>query len=180
MQFFYNFSDALFAFMQRGGDVLYLIGLLAFVMWFLIFERMWYFFFTHRNHLGKSVQEWDSRQDKSSWNSKAIRDMLIAQNEIRIDQNLGLIKMCVGIAPLFGLFGTITGMIEVFHLLAVTGGGDAKAMAGGVSRSTIPAMAGLFASIPALLALRSIDQAAKKNIEILTERLTYDKKFDVI
>jgi hypothetical protein len=41
-------------------------------------------------------------------------------------------------------------------------------------------MAGLFASIPALLALRSIDQAAKKNIEILTERLTYDKKFDVI
>ena len=108
--------------MQRGGDVLYLIGLLAFVMWFLIFERMWYFFFSHRNHLGKSVQEWDSRQDKSSWNSKAIRDMLIAQNEIRIDQNLGLIKMCVGIAPLFGLFGTITGMIEVFHLLAVTGG----------------------------------------------------------
>ena len=42
MQFFYNFSDALFAFMQRGGDVLYLIGLLAFVMWFLIFERMWF------------------------------------------------------------------------------------------------------------------------------------------
>ena len=53
-------------------------------------------------------------------------------------------------------------------------------MSGGVARSTIPAMAGLFASIPALLALRSIDQAAKKNVEILTERLTYDKKFDVI
>ena len=141
MQFFYNFSDALFAFMQRGGDVLYLIGLLAFVMWFLIFERMWYFFYTHKSHLGVSIDEWNLRQDKSTWNSKAIRDMLIAQNEIRIDQNLGLIKMCVGIAPLFGLFGTITGMIEVFHLLAVTCGGDAKAMAGGVSRSTIPAMA---------------------------------------
>ena len=39
MQFFYNFSDALFAFMQRGGDVLYLIGLLAFVMWFLILKE---------------------------------------------------------------------------------------------------------------------------------------------
>ena len=34
------------------------------------------------------------RQDKSSWNSKAIRDMLISENEIRIDKNLGLIK-CV-------------------------------------------------------------------------------------
>ncbi len=37
MFFFYDASDALFAFMQRGGDTLYLIGLLAFVMWFLIF-----------------------------------------------------------------------------------------------------------------------------------------------
>ena len=88
MQFFYNFSDALFAFMQRGGDVLYLIGLLAFVMWFLIFERMWYFFYTHKSHLGVSIDEWNLRQDKSSWNSKAIRDMLIAQNEIRIDLSL--------------------------------------------------------------------------------------------
>ena len=99
MQFFYNFSDALFAFMQRGGDVLYLIGLLAFVMWFLIFERMWFYFYTHKTYLDQSMTEWDQRQDKSSWNSKAIRDMLISENEIRIDKNLGLIKMCVGIAP---------------------------------------------------------------------------------
>jgi biopolymer transport protein ExbB len=109
-----------------------------------------------------------------------IRSMLISQASTSINSNIDLIKVCTAVAPLFGLFGTITGMMEVFHILAVTGGGDAKAMAGGVARSTIPAMAGLFASIPALLALRSIDQAAKKNIEILTERLTYDKKFDVI
>ena len=96
---------------------------------------MWFYYLTHKNYLSVSVNEWDKREDKASWNSKAIRDMLISENSIRIDQNLSLIKMCVGIAPLFGLFGTITGMIEVFHLLAVTGGGDAKAMAGGVSRS---------------------------------------------
>ena len=77
-----------------------LIGLLAFVMWFLIFERMWFYYLTHKNYLGISVSEWETRQDKSSWNSKAIRDMLISENSIRIDQNLSLIKMCVGIAPL--------------------------------------------------------------------------------
>ena len=129
MFFFYDASDALFAFMQRGGDTLYLIGLLAFVMWFLIFERVWYYFFTHQDHINEAVSQWEGRTDKLSWNSIAIRDMLISENTNRIDQNLDLIKMCVGIAPLFGLFGTITGMIEVFHLLAVTGGGDAKAMA---------------------------------------------------
>jgi|TARA_B100001094_G_C18190450_1_gene806822 biopolymer transport protein ExbB len=171
MQFFYNFSDALFAFMQRGGDVLYLIGLLAFVMWFLIFERMWFYYLTHKNYLGISVAEWETRQDKGSWNSKAIRDMLISENAIRIDQNLSLIKMCVGIAPLFGLFGTITGMIEVFHLLAVTGGGDAKAMAGGVSRSTIPAMAGLAVALTGTLANQFLVNKAQKEKDLLVDRL---------
>lgn len=140
-------------------------------MWFLIFERMWFYFFTHKTHLGLSVSEWDTRQDKSSWNSKAIRDMLIAENVIRIDKNLGLIKMCVGIAPLFGLFGTITGMIEVFHLLAVTGGGDAKAMAGGVSRSTIPAMAGLAVALTGTLANQFLINKAQKEKDLLVDRL---------
>ena len=65
MQFFYNFSDALFAFMQRGGDVLYLIGLLAFVMWFLIFERLWFYYISHKDHLGASVSQWDEREHKT-------------------------------------------------------------------------------------------------------------------
>ena len=162
MQFFYNFSDALFAFMQRGGDVLYLIGLLAFVMWFLIFERLWFYYISHKDHLGASVSQWDEREDKTSWNSKSIRYMLISENEIRLDRNLNTIKMCVGIAPLFGLFGTITGMIEVFHLLAVTGGGDAKAMAGGVARSTIPAMAGLAVALTGTLANQFLVNKAQK------------------
>ena len=117
------------------------------------------------------MTEWDQRQDKSSWNSKAIRDMLISENEIRIDKNLGLIKMCVGIAPLFGLFGTITGMIEVFHLLAVTGGGDAKAMAGGVSRSTIPAMAGLAVALTGTLANQFLVNRAQKEKDMLVDQL---------
>ena len=140
MFFFYDAADALFEFMQKGGDVLYLIGLLAFLMWFLIFERLWYFNFNHQSTIDVVVQDWSKRSDKKSWNSKAIREMLISQTSSKINLNLTLIKLCVGVAPLLGLFGTITGMMEVFHLLAITGGGDAKAMAGGVSRSTIPAM----------------------------------------
>ena len=108
-----------------------------------------------------------------------IRSMLISQASSSINSNIDLIKVCTAVAPLFGLFGTITGMMEVFHILAVTGGGDAKAMAGGVLGLPYQQWQ-VYLLIPALLALRSIDQAAKKNIEILTERLTYDKKFDVI
>jgi biopolymer transport protein ExbB len=97
--------------------------------------------------------------------------MLVSENTIRINQNLDLIKMCVGIAPLFGLFGTITGMIEVFHLLAVTGGGDAKAMAGGVSRSTIPAMAGLAVALTGTFASQYLVNKAQKETDLLADHL---------
>ena len=57
MFFFYDAADALFEFMQKGGDVLYLIGLLAFLMWFLIFERLWYFKFSHQANVDGVVKD---------------------------------------------------------------------------------------------------------------------------
>ena len=171
MFFFYDAADALFEFMQKGGDVLYLIGLLAFLMWFLIFERLWYFNFNHQSTIDVVVQDWSKRSDKKSWNSKAIREMLISQTSSKINLNLTLIKLCVGVAPLLGLFGTITGMMEVFHLLAITGGGDAKAMAGGVSRSTIPAMAGLSVAITGTFASTFLRNKSNRESELLSEHL---------
>jgi biopolymer transport protein ExbB len=97
--------------------------------------------------------------------------MLISEAKSRINQNLSLIKMCVGIAPLFGLFGTITGMMEVFHLLAITGGGDAKAMAGGVARSTIPAMAGLAVALTGTFANQYLVNKSQKEEDLLVDHL---------
>ena len=171
MFLFYDIIDSLFIFMQKGGDVLYLIALLAFFMWFLIFERLWYFYFTHEEVVHLSVDEWSKRTDKRSWSSRGIRDMLISKTSSKINKNLTLIKLCVGVAPLFGLFGTIAGMMEVFHLLAVTGGGDAKGMAGGVSRSTIPAMAGLSVALTGTFVNQFISNKAKRETELLSEHL---------
>ena len=58
MNLIYNAQDALFEFMQKGGDVLYLIALLAFFMWLLIFERIWYFYFIYNNELREAVDKW--------------------------------------------------------------------------------------------------------------------------
>ena len=132
---------------------------------------MWYFIFIHRDLIDKAVSQWEGRKDKLSWNSVAIRDMLISQAKSKINQNLSLIKMCVGIAPLFGLFGTITGMMEVFHLLAITGGGDAKAMAGGVARSTIPAMAGLAVALTGTFANQYLVNKSQKEEDLLVDHL---------
>ena len=51
---------------------------------------------------------------------------------------------------MLGLLGTVTGMIEVFDVMA-SGGGNTRGMAAGVSKATLPTMAGMVAAISGML-----------------------------
>jgi len=171
MYFFYDLSDSLFQFFQRGGDVLYLIFLLGVVITFLMFEKIWYLRFEHKSVIQSIVDSWEVRNEKTSFNSLAVREMMISEATLKINKNVDLMKVCVVVAPLFGLFGTITGMIEVFYLLAVTGGGDAKAMAGGVSKAIIPPMAGLAVALIGNFAQQYIKNVTQRESDMLYEKL---------
>ena len=85
-----------------------------------------------------------------------------------------MIKTMVALCPLLGLLGTVTGMIEVFNVMAVTGGGDAKSMAGGVSRATIPTMAGMVAALSGVFANSYLEQVANREDQLLEDHLTRD------
>ena len=80
----------------------------------------------------------------------------------------------VALCPLLGLLGTVTGMIEVFNIMAVTGGGDAKSMAGGVSRATVPTMAGMVAALSGVFANTYVTRIAQREGEFLEDNLTRD------
>jgi len=166
--------EAVLAFMDKGGDVLWLIAILVFVMWTLIFERLWYFTFTWRKEVFEVIQAWESRSERKSWNAKQVRQRLLSQSREAINANLSVITTLVALCPLLGLLGTVTGMIEVFNVMAVTGGGDAKSMAGGVERSTIPTMAGMVAALSGLFANTYISRMAAREQEYLQDNLTSD------
>ena len=119
--------------MSAGGSVLWLIAILAAFMWAIILERIWYFNAGHQYYMTSLKTEWDSIEDHSTWKAEQIKEKLISQAKIEVNKYLPLVNTCVALAPLFGLLGTVTGMIEVFQVMAFTGGGDARSMAGGVS-----------------------------------------------
>ena len=162
------------AFMDAGGNVLYIIAALTFVMWTLIFERIWYYRMSLKADIDVVMSAWESRTERKSWNARQIRRMLIGQVGETISANLGLIKTLVAICPLLGLLGTVTGMIEVFNIMAVTGGGEAKAMAGGVSKATIPTMAGMVAAISGVFANTYLTRVANRESTLLEDHLTAD------
>lgn len=169
-----DLSDVLLGFMDKGGDVLWLIAALLFVMWVLIFERVWYFKTGWKKDVAQVIAKWESRPERKSWEAKQIRTMLISQTRIEINRYLPLIKTMVALCPLLGLLGTVTGMIEVFNIMAVTGGGDAKSMAGGVQQATIPTMAGMVAALSGVFANTYVTRIAQRESEFLQDNLTTD------
>ena len=161
-------------FLERGGPILTWIMALTFVMWAFILERLAYFGFAHKGAADRARQEWGARSDHHSWHAHAIRDQLISEVKAKADQNVELIKTLVAVAPLFGLLGTVTGMISVFDVMSISGSSDARAMSSGVARATIPTMAGMVASLSGLLFSNQIERMAKQKVHELADELEVD------
>lgn len=149
-------------FLATGGWVLTVIMITTFFMWTFILERYSYYFFAHKPFKKRLLNEWQSREDKRSWRSRAIRDDLISQVKVRTVQNVGIIKTLVAIAPLLGLLGTVTGMIDVFDVMALSGSSNARLMAGGVFRATIPTMAGMVSALSGLYWVAQLDRRVNR------------------
>jgi len=161
-------------FMELGGPVLYLIALLLIIMWFMIIERIFYIRGPHQRAVKAATDEWESRSERSSWAAHQIREQLVSTVGSKLKENLSMIQACVALAPLFGLLGTVTGMIEVFQVMAINGTSNARAMAGGVSRATVPTMAGMVAALSGLFLSFWLQRKTEQERELLNEHLTLD------
>ena len=158
-------------FIDTGGWVLIAIGIVLVLMWTLMIERFYYIFWVFPGVAEKAQKEWNARADHSSWEAHQIRRLKISELRMGLEGGLGYIKTFVALSPLFGLLGTVTGMIEVFDVLSIAGSGNARAMAGGVSKATIPTMAGMVAALSGLLLSVRLEQHAADEGERLADRL---------
>ena len=168
---FLDMIDSVNGFMLRGGPVLWIIAWLLLVKWSLVFERVWYLNTTHKANVKATLAAWNARSDTKSWSAHQIRTMMISKISLDVRNTLPIIEVLVTICPLLGLIGTVTGMIEVFFVMAVTGGGDAKSMAGGVSKATIPTMAGMVGAISGIFAANYLKAKVDRDIELLEDNL---------
>lgn len=162
------------AFVASGGPVLLAIAVLTFILWTLIFERLWYYRGALRGAVKRTIDVWEARPERKSWNAHQIRLSMVSRISESIRANLDLIGTITALCPLFGLLGTVSGMIEVFNVLATTGGADAKSMAGGVKQATIPTMAGMVAAISGVFGSTIVNQIADREEQLLEDHLTMD------
>jgi len=158
-------------FIETGGSVLLVVAAVTFTMWLLILERYWFFLWVHPREADRIQAEWDAREEHHSWNSHKIRRLLLTEAELDLERGLQIIKSLVALCPMLGLIGTVTGMIEVFDVMALAGTGNVRGMAGGVSRATLPTMAGMVAALSGLLFSVQLERRARRHRQEMDDRL---------
>ncbi|PWK51717.1 MotA/TolQ/ExbB proton channel family protein [Pleionea mediterranea] len=174
MVFITESFDGLQAFLETGGPVLSYIGVLIFVMWVLILERLSFMWLGYRQYRKSLINRWMSRSDRDSWNAEQIRIAMVSRAKLRLNKSLPMIQAMVALCPLLGLLGTVTGMIEVFNVMTISGTGNARSMASGVSKATIPTMAGMVGALPGVFAASYLKRTAKRETELLEDKLILD------
>jgi biopolymer transport protein ExbB len=158
-------------FIDAGGPVLYWVAAVLFVMWAMIFERIWYFSFEFPKEARLLIAEWENRADTTSWEARKIREAWISQMSEKLNSGVPFIKTLVAICPMIGLLGTVTGMITVFELMALFGTGDPRDMASGITQATIPTMSGMVAALSGLFISSRLEFMAKVKAEQLADKM---------
>ena len=80
------------------------------------------------------------------------------------------VKLLAAVAPLLGLLGTVTGMIETFQSITLVGTSDPKLMAGGISQALITTVMGLCVAIPLLFCHSYISGQSKAILQRIQQQ----------
>ncbi|MFP4379916.1 MAG: MotA/TolQ/ExbB proton channel family protein [Candidatus Sumerlaeia bacterium] len=83
---------------------------------------------------------------------------------LKLQRFLPFISICAASAPLLGLLGTVTGIINTFKLITLFGSGDVKTLSGGISEALITTEFGLIVAIPSLLVHSFLSRKAQSII----------------
>ncbi len=182
------------AHLEKGGWIMLIIVALSVWMWTLIIWQ-WLLLRNARIH-DRNVLEClqhlnDASFTAAGWQTYLIqatraaskltprvrRRYMKAQSDSvvsSLDRYTGGILMLAGAAPLLGLLGTVTGMIETFDIIQIHGAGDAKGLASGISIALITTQAGLVTAVPGLVLgyfFRRRAQQARERVDRFTHGL---------
>ena len=165
----------IYAYLSQGGAVMIPLMACSFVMWTLILDRLLFFTRLERKDIELHalvrildpdpsakcllpagargprvhlVRHLMANRTHDPTVDKRIVDQCVMAMTPGLERYLAAIAVLAAVSPLFGLLGTVTGMITTFDVITLFGTGNAKAMAGGISEALVTTQSGLVVSIP--------------------------------
>ncbi|CAH6890515.1 MotA/TolQ/ExbB proton channel family protein [Vibrio chagasii] len=121
------------------------------------------------NPLGRILAVYNKEQNQTVEALELRLLEAVVDEQTHLDKGLSMLKLLAALAPMLGLLGTVTGMIETFQVITQFGNGDPKVMAGGISMALVTTVLGLVAAMPLLLA-HNILSTQSENIRNILEK----------
>ena len=123
-----------------------------------------------KNPLGRVLRVFQENRNQDMETLQHKLDEAILKELPRIERGISALAVIAAIAPMLGLLGTVTGMIQTFESLTLFGSGDPRYLSGGISQALVTTEIGLAVAIPIIL-LHSVASARGNHIvQVLDEQ----------
>ena len=122
------------------------------------------------NPLGRIMAVYKNNPDVDTETLGLKLDEAILKEMPVLQRGLGLLSLLAAIAPLLGLLGTVTGIIDTFQSITLFGTGDPRVMSGGISQALVTTVMGLVVAIPLLLFHSLLSSRSNRLVHILDEK----------
>jgi len=125
---------------------------------------------TDDNALGRVLMVYDNNKNADTETLELKLGEAILKETPALQRGILFIKVISVVAPLMGLLGTVTGMINTFQAITLFGTGDPKTMAGGISQALVTTVLGLTVAIPTVLLHTIVSGRSKSITQVLQEQ----------
>lgn len=125
---------------------------------------------SEKNPLGRVLAVYEKNRQLDAETLELKLNEAVMRESSEIEKFLWLVKTVSVVAPLLGLLGTVTGMIQTFQAITLFGAGDPKMMAGGISEALVTTMLGLTTAIPLVLLYDTLANGTRRIIGVLDEQ----------
>ncbi len=119
------------------------------------------------NPLGRVLAAYESNRQADTETIELKLSEAALKEMPALTKGLLFIKVISVVAPLMGLLGTVTGMIQTFQVITLYGAGDPKLMAGGISQALMTTVLGLVVAIPMVLLHTIVSGQSRRIVNIL-------------
>jgi biopolymer transport protein ExbB len=125
---------------------------------------------TNDNALGRVLQVYQANKQVDTETLELKLGEAILKEQPALQRGILFIKIISVVAPLLGLLGTVTGMINTFQAITLYGTGDPTIMAGGISQALVTTVQGLVVAIPTVLLHSIVSSRSRSIMQILQEQ----------
>lgn len=152
-------------FIDQGGPIVFVLFFISIYLFILLAAKFKFLFF----EIADIQKSFESKVDSIEKDEFYLLNLSIQKADFKsvVLKDFTTIQILITLCPVLGLLGTVTGMIEVFDVVSFFGTGNARALASGITKATLPTMTGMAISIVGLLTFTILNSKSQTLISKL-------------